>query len=69
MAVPKPMQTEFGIHHRLESCEWGLKSMPKLYLTGSLCVCSCLALSDEFENLFVQLNSTEYLQLKGFWPV
>ena len=20
MAVPKPMQTEFGIHHRLESC-------------------------------------------------
>ena len=41
----------------------------KLYLTGSLCVCSCLALSDEFENLFVQLNSTEYLQLKGFWPV
>ena len=21
MAVPKPMQTEFGIHHRLESCE------------------------------------------------
>ena len=21
MAVSKPMQTEFGIHHRLESCE------------------------------------------------
>ena len=21
MAVPKPLLTEFGIHHRLESCE------------------------------------------------
>ena len=25
MAVSKPMQTEFGIHHRLESCEAYLK--------------------------------------------
>ena len=24
MAVPKPMRTEFGIHHRLESCAYHL---------------------------------------------
>ena len=24
MAVSKPMQTEFGIHHRLESCDAGI---------------------------------------------
>ena len=28
-----------------------------IQLTGSLCVCSCLARSEEFENFFVQLNS------------
>ena len=31
MAVPKPMQTEFGIHHRLESCEYhNFRSMSQL---------------------------------------
>ena len=30
VAVPKPMQTEFGIHYRLESCE-----LPQLILVSS----------------------------------
>ena len=38
-------------------------------LTGSLCVCSCLALSDELENLFGHLSSSAYLQPKGLSPV
>ena len=33
MAVPKPMQTEFDIHHRLESCEPALMAGLKLLLT------------------------------------
>ena len=40
-----------------------------LELTGSLCVCSCLARSDELENFLLQLNSTANLQLNGFCPV
>ena len=38
-------------------------------LTGSLCVCSCLALSDELENLLGHLSSSAYLQPKGLSPV
>ena len=38
-------------------------------LTGSLCVCSCFALSDEFENLFVHPDSSANLQGNGLWPV
>ena len=33
MAVPKPLQTEFGIHYRLESCGIRKKS-PKNIKTG-----------------------------------
>ena len=45
MTVPKPMQTEFGIHHRLESC------VRKINLT----------LYEELGGLtFVKLNSNVY---------
>ena len=38
-------------------------------ITGSLWVCSCFALSEEFENFLLHPNSSANLQLKGFWPV
>ena len=42
MAVPKPMQTEFGIHQRLERCElslgYNLVSAPKLNGSSELSV-------------------------------
>lgn len=43
--------------------------LKKRRLTGSLCVCSCLALSEELENFLEQLNSMAYLQLNGLRPV
>ena len=41
------------------------------YITGSLCVCSCFARSEELENFFVHPKSwlTENLQANGFSPV
>ena len=42
MGVPKPMQTEFGIHQRLERCElslgYNLVSAPKLNGSSELSV-------------------------------
>ena len=52
MAGPKPLRTEFGIHLRLESCEWGsnhepraseedaLSTPPRRHLAGSIEVIS-----------------------------
>ena len=34
MAGPKPMQTEFGIHYRLESCA-GFSTIPQQNLAAS----------------------------------
>ena len=42
MAVSKPLLTEFGIHHRLESWEVfsKLRFLRQMFLTASLILCS-----------------------------
>ena len=51
MGVPKPMQTEFGIHQRLERCElslgYNLVSAPKLNGSSELSVRTPLVLGAE----------------------
>ena len=50
IAVSKPLLTEFGINHRLESCEQGPLSLPlvrkpqilQLFLIGTLVSVPCL---------------------------
>jgi hypothetical protein len=58
---------EFYIHHSYVHTTFTSWLVWLWSLTGSLCVCSCLARSDELENFLVQLNSAANLQLNGFW--
>ena len=56
MAVPKPMQTEFDIHHRLESCAH-----------HSFEVCGCiLLLVDQSDGLFRWCRRFHHFAIQGF---
>ena len=42
MAGPKPTQTEFGIHHRLESCEHLMRQTLSMFVKNSSTYASSL---------------------------
>ena len=56
MAVPKPMRTEFGIHHRLKSCgdlhiACGMSSVKDCRFPRLFSLSSCLAIAFNFREI------------------
>ena len=56
MAVPKPMLTEFGIHHRLESCVF----------SNNACVLVRLRANMKWENVNSIIWSAQHSDGRGF---
>ena len=62
MAVSKPVLTEFGIHHRLESCEGGYKICIRYKIVG------CINLLFPTENLIQAFEEGE-LYVRVFFNI